>query len=67
MNGYQRKRIDEALKYGHLLDDYQLKFVKKMDSKSDSYELSDNQNKLLNKIGEIFTRVRFPKKEQSNG
>jgi hypothetical protein len=48
----QKKFICDALEYEHLLSEWEIKFVNDLADKPDDYELSDKQNKVLNRISQ---------------
>lgn len=52
MNGFQRKIIDKALENDHRLDTWELEFIDSLSYRPDSYELSEKQNEILNRISE---------------
>lgn len=57
MNGYQRKRVNEALEYKEYLNEYESRFINNMADKGEDYELSTNQNSLLNRISEKVGQI----------
>lgn len=56
MNNYQFKRVHEADDFIDYLNEYERKFIKSLVGKDKDYELSDNQNSLLNKISQKVGR-----------
>lgn len=57
MNGYQKKRIKEALDYLQHLSEWENQFIKDLADKDDSYQLSKKQNHYLNKISEKVGKI----------
>ena len=57
MNGYQRKRILEALDNEDKLTDWEWDFINSLANKEEErsdYDLSDKQNEVLNRISQKF-------------
>ncbi len=52
MNGYQKKRIIEALDNLEHLSDWENDFMLSIANKGDDDELSEKQNSIINRIGE---------------
>lgn len=52
MNGYQKKRIIEALDNPDKLTDWEYDFIDSLSNHDDDYELSEKQNSILNRISE---------------
>jgi hypothetical protein len=57
VNNYQRKRIVEAIEYEEHLNEWECEFINDLSNKDDNYELSENQNKTLNRISEKIARI----------
>ena len=55
-NRIQIQIIKEAMDEPELLDDYENRFIDKMAEYPDKAELSEKQNKVLNKIGSKIAR-----------
>lgn len=52
MNGYQRKRILEALDNEAKLSEWEWDFINSLADRPDDYELSHKQNEILNRISQ---------------
>jgi len=52
VNGYQKKRILEALDNEDKLTEWEWDFVNSLADHEDDYELSEKQNGILNKISQ---------------
>ena len=52
MNGYQIKRVAEALDHEKWLTAWEWDFINDIADKGDDYELSEKQNEILNRISQ---------------
>ena len=52
MNKFQQKVIERAIDNLHKLSSWECEFIESMQDKPESYELSDKQNSILNRISE---------------
>lgn len=52
MNGFQEKVIEKAANNIHKLNSWECGFIESLQDKPDNYELSETQNRILNKISE---------------
>ena len=50
MNGFQKKIISKALCSSQFLTDYENEFITSLTKKSQGYELTENENRMLNKL-----------------
>ncbi|MGH6628175.1 MAG: hypothetical protein ACREB3_00410 [Burkholderiales bacterium] len=52
MNGYQQKRVIEALNNSDKLTDWEYEFIDRLADQEDDYILSEKQNAILNRISQ---------------
>ena len=57
MNGYQVKRINEALDNLEHLGEWENDFINDLSGKDKDYEISDKQNHILNRISEKIGNI----------
>ena len=57
MNGYQVKRINEALDNLEHLNEWENGFINGLAAKDEDYEISDKQNHILNRISEKIGNI----------
>ncbi len=57
MNGYQIKRINEALDNLENLNEWENSFIIYISEQLENYELSSNENHCLNKISEKIGNI----------
>ena len=56
MNRVQQQFICDAMDAEHLLTEWEQQFISDLADKADSYELSDRQNEILNRISQKVNR-----------
>jgi len=54
MNGFQKKIIKDAIDDPEPLSEWEFDFINSLADKPDEYELSEKQNKIVNRISQKY-------------
>ena len=57
MNKVQRKFIIDALEYSDHLSEWENEFINNLSERKDDYELTEKQNKVLNRIADKVNNI----------